>query len=543
MDTIRDEIDKQKSLFQRELNRTELQSYNSRPGMRTVRIHVYRNHSFEPIASIIHPFAGFSGFQLVFSYSDYDDSLSFSDIPTDSDVVLVWVDLARYGRGVDTKSFLNERLRVLRGKSQADIMLFGTGARSLRQEDFDIVGCYVVDPDPLMRRLGDRFFDERLQRVTASRLSNEACLHIAQWLGLSLFPSLLRPILKAIVTDLDNTLYAGVLGEDGIGGIILTDGHRRLQEKLKLLKGQGFFLGIASKNELADVRSMFEMRTDFPLIWDDFSAVGISWEGKDRNIKAIAETLRIAPDSMLFIDDNIGEIIAVKSNIPEIGIVMADAENPSKTIDVLSMYPGLFKWRATDVDIKRAADIRSNEDREKMKIALPHEEYIRQLNLHVAYRINVMSDVERVAELGGKTNQFILSYKRYKEQEIAEIMRHDGRDIVDFSLKDDLSDSGLIGAVISELSGDRLIIEDLFVSCRALGRDIEDVMILRAIDILRKKYSPREIRINYTKGDRNRPAMNWLQKLVKRDLESSGSVALPEYVFDFKAEHVAFSVE
>lgn len=536
-------IELQKILFKKVLNRLELQSCPVLSSVKTVKIHVYRNHAFEPIASVIDPFLNYSGIRAEFSYSGYDDSLSFSNIPDDADVILLWIDLEHYGMTVDIKSFLGERLKFLRGKSKADIVLVALTDETLHQKDFDVSGCYIADVNELKQRVEGLFYDDRLQKVTATRLSNAACLQMARWLGSSLLPPLFYPNVKALVLDLDNTLYSGVLGEDGIDGIILTDGHRKLQEKLKELKEQGFFLSVASKNEIEDVRRMFEKRKDFPLVWEDFSAIGISWDTKVSNIVTIAEKLRIAPDSMVFVDDNIGEIIAVASGLPGIRLLLSDAVDAGNTLEALVCFPGLFKWHRTGDDTKRMADLQSNEVREVLKQSLSQEEYMKQLRLRITYRVNSEKNIFRIAELGGKTNQFIFSYQRLKEQEVKEFMQHKDWDVIDFSLKDNLSDSGLIGVVLTKFSGEILTVEDMFISCRALGREIEDVMILKAIDIVRRKYSPKEVKIRYKKGERNQPALTWLQKMTKHELRESGDVILAESLFAIKSDYVSVSIE
>ncbi len=536
-------IDLQKVLFKKTLNRMELMSCPEQEITRTVRIYVYRNHSFEPVASVIGSFLGYSGIQARFSYGSYDDSLSFSDIPDNLDLVLLWIDFDHYGKDFDVRSFLWDRLGFLRKKTKADILVVGVGGEAVFSENLGMSGCYVADTNVIRNQMGESFYDERFRKITATRLSNAACLEMARWLGMSLLPSIFQPNIKAIVLDLDNTLYAGVLGEDGTEGIILTEEHKRLQEELKKLKEKGFFLSLVSKNEIQDVQEMFRKRKDFPLTWEDFSAVEISWEKKASNILKIAERLRIAPDSMLFIDDNIGEISSVGSNLPDIRMILADSGDPSSTIHALMSFPGIFKWRTTKDDAKRLADLRSNEAREHLRQSLTQEEYIRQLDLRISYHVNDEKNLSRITELGGKTNQFIFSYLRLNEQEVLERMRRDFQDVVDFSLKDRLSDSGLIGTIITSFSDGVLVIEEAFVSCRALGREIEDVMLLKAMDIMRQKHASQEVRINYKKGERNQPARAWLQKITNQELKEDGYAVLPQDLFDIDSNHVTILVD
>ncbi len=122
-------------------------------------------------------------------------------------------------------------------------------------------------------------------------------------------------------------------------------------------------------------------------------------------------------------------------------------------------------------------------------------------------------------------------------------MNRAGWDVVDFSLKDRLSDSGLIGAIITKFVGETLFVEDIFVSCRALGRGIEDVMILKAIDVVRKKYAPKEVRVCYQKGERNKPALMWLEKVSGCTVGEHGSIIFPENLFQIESNHILMSVE
>ncbi|MEG7382016.1 HAD-IIIC family phosphatase, partial [Bacillus subtilis] len=131
-----------------------------------------------------------------------------------------------------------------------------------------------------------------------------------------------------MIVDLDNTLYKGVLGEDGVQGVELTQGHIVLQRHLKLFSQQGLFLGIASKNDEIDVRKLLEERVDFVLKPDDFAYIKASWNDKAESIQEIADLLNIHSSSLLFIDDNLGEIVSVLERHPDIKTIWAqdDAE-------------------------------------------------------------------------------------------------------------------------------------------------------------------------------------------------------------------------
>src|SRR5204863_8283441 len=132
-------------------------------------------------------------------------------------------------------------------------------------------GARVADLRPIASKLGARFLDERAAKFSGTRLSDAACVQTARQLACHWAPASLQPRLKAVALDLDHTPYEGVLGEDGLD-VRLTPGHQALQRHLAGLRDQGIFLALVSRNEEADVRRLFESRTDFPLRWEHFSA-------------------------------------------------------------------------------------------------------------------------------------------------------------------------------------------------------------------------------------------------------------------------------
>jgi FkbH-like protein len=351
-------------------------------------------------------------------------------------------------------------------------------------------------------------------------LSAVALLELSKALGLSYLRALLLPPLKAVVVDLDNTLYYGVLGEDGAAGVILTKNHSRLQRLLVELSQKGILICAATKNNFDDVKQLFAERGDFPLKWDTFAKVCASWEAKSSMIAEIKTYLNINEDSMIFIDDNIGELIEVMSVFPNIKVIQASAD-AELTHKVLRNFPGIFRFSHQQEDVLRKEDIKANEKRQELQQALPPEAYIKSLNMVIRYRINNTDDISRITELSNKTNQFIFSYKRYSAAEIAGIMKREDAVVVSISLSDRLSDSGLIGACIVEKEGRAAVLEELFISCRALGRTIEDIMILNAVKTALDTLNIYLLKVNFIKGERNLPAELFVKAHLARFLNDA----------------------
>ena len=497
-------IELQEYIFEKKPKRRELLQYKPTGTGQPFQIQVFRNHSFELIEHTIAVYLDYSQVNASFLYSNYDDSFSFFDLNTSADLVILWVDCARY-TDVDVQAFLQERVCALRSNYAKPILVIPfRGSITLPQTDAE-----VLNLDDLCAFLGDRAVDVRALAVTGTAMSSHAMLHTAKVLGLQYLPALLRPACKGIVVDFDNTLYQGVLGEDGVDGVVLTPGHLALQQKLKHLAQQGFFLCAASKNEPEDVLTLLEQRKDFPLKKEDFTKLCVSWKPKAEAITQIAEFLNIHPDSLVFVDDNIGELTAVQMAHPDIKLIHAK-EDAAITTEVLENFPGLLKLHQTADDAKRSADVRSNEERKQMQQSMSQEEYIKSLQLQLTYSLDNLHHMPRVAELSKKTNQFIFNYKRYSEAEVDALMSSDHSAVLTLSLADKLSDSGLVGVFVGTKQDDFLTLEECFVSCRALGRGIDEIMVKGAIQILLEHFAVTKVFVQFQKGPRNMPAENFV---------------------------------
>lgn len=515
----------QEYIFEKKPKRRELLQYQPAYEGQKFQIQIFRNHSFELIEHTIAAYLDYSQMNVSFTYSNYDDSFSFFDLDKNTDMVILWVDCARYP-DINVQDFLQERIAALRAAFSKPILVITFRGKFAHTE----TGAEVLNLDELCDFLGDRLVDVRALAVTGTALSSQAMLHIAKVLGLQYLPALLRPSLKGIVVDFDNTLYQGVLGEDGIQGVVLTPGHAALQQELKRLAGQGFFLCAASKNEFADVVALLEQREDFPLKKDDFTKLCVSWNPKAESITEIAAFLNIHPDSLVFVDDNIGELSAVQMMHPSIKMIHAK-EDAAVTTEVLKNFPGLLKLRQTADDAKRSADVRSNEERRQMQQSMSQEDYIKSLQLKLNYELNNLGRMPRVAELSKKTNQFIFNYKRYSEAEVQTLMTSENSAVLTLSLSDKLSESGLVGVFAGCKQDDHLELEECFVSCRALGRGIDEIMVKGALQILLDHFGVSKVHVQFQKGPRNTPAETFVNTYLADYLQESGN-----FNFSFPAD-------
>jgi FkbH-like protein len=518
--------------------RSELLTMQTVWKCQTVKARILRNHSFEFVESVIKPFLAYAGFELQTEYSSYDDSLGLT-LAGPADVELVWLDFERYRAAFDAAGladWLSERIAALRSLSDAPILVTDWTADDAVAEEFnerlhaleaEIPAVYVAPQSAIASRLGSEYFDRRMASLTGTTISNLGCIATASAMGLQWLPALLRPRLKAIVLDLDNTLYSGVLGEDGIAGIVLTDGHRDLQMRLSALRQDGIFLALCSRNEAADVAGLFEVRKDFPLQLNDFSASAISWRDKADGIGAIAETLRIGVGAMLFVDDNPGELADAAARLPELRCL--HAADTAETVRALGRYPGLFQWRASETDQLRIRDLAATKERAELAdAATDPSEYLQSIGVQLDFARSPKNQIDRLHALSHKTNQFAMSLCRLPLTEFARRLDDPDMPIVSIHLRDRLSDSGVIGALLARRDAEVLWIDEICVSCRALGRQIEDVMILGAIHGLLEQWStaPSHIAFAVAKAPRNAPARDWLARVAGRALADDDTVVM-----------------
>lgn len=494
-------------------SRLDLINYQPNSQFPCIKVCVYRNHSFELVEHSIRPFLDFAGLCAKFVYSDYDDTLSFFDMDVTADLLILWLDANRY-KDIDFSEFLKSRLLALKEKYHKPVLVVLLDGE-VDLEDNQIT---VYSLEKFREELRLSFYDYRLEKFSGTVMSSALSLQVSQDLGLNYIPALMRPCLKAIVVDLDNTLYSGVLGEDGSSNVTLTEGHRLLQEKLKALAEQGFFLCIASKNEESDVLELFRVRTDFPLQLNDFTKICCSWNSKAESISEISQFLNIGTDSILFIDDNPGELYSAANAHADIHGLLA-MQDASKTRYILENYPGMLKLKNSAEDAIRSEDVQANAVRSQMQSTLSAEDYIKSLEMSLTFHIDNPKQIERISELSNKTNQFIFNYKRYSPTDIEYLMRCADSSVITVQLTDKLSESGLIAVCTGNKIDDYLEIQECFVSCRALGRGIDEVIVLGMISYMQEALKVSNIKVQFQKGERNLPAEKFVAKYLCSYLE------------------------
>jgi FkbH-like protein len=286
---------------------------------------------------------------------------------------------------------------------------------------------------------------------------------------------------KVIALDGDGTLWQGVLGEDGMEGVRLSEGHAWFQRRLIELKEKGALLVIVSKNEPEDVWELLEVRADFPLNKQDFVAHRIGWKPKSEALRELAVELNVGLDSFLFIDDSPTERATVEAGCPEVTVLPlpADSRHYASQLNRLWCFDALG---ATMEDASRHSMVQAEARRRELAAKNDDlEAYLKSLGLEVRFSVAAYQDVPRLAQLSQKTNQFNLSLRRRDEDAFRALLADGAHQVWKISVVDQFGEYGIVGLIIARLVDSRspvcLEIESFMLSCRALGRGVEEAAL------------------------------------------------------------------
>ncbi|ACU60866.1 non-ribosomal peptide synthetase [Chitinophaga pinensis] len=330
-----------------------------------------------------------------------------------------------------------------------------------------------------------------------------------------------QPSFKLIVLDCDNTLWSGVVGEDGVNGIQLLPEHIALQRFMKQKKEEGFLLALSSKNNEADVWEVFEQRTDMVLRKDDFVTWRINWNNKAANIQEIVTELNIGINACCFIDDSPVECTAVTAAHPEV-LVLQLPEETSFIPRWLSHIWAFDKFTVTEEDRKRTEMYQAEKERRNILEAQPTiGDFLAQLQLQIIVQDVQEADIPRVAQLTERTNQFNLNGQKKTAHEIEAYMLGGARHCKTIRVTDKFGDYGLTGALITTIQEDSLLVDTFLLSCRVLGRQVEQSM-LAVLKEQAQAAGLQKIVCHFTDTGKNKPFAQFLASTSWTAVQTEG---------------------
>lgn len=404
-----------------------------------------------------------------------------------------------------------------------------------------IPGTTVFDAARVVTELGlAHYYDAKLTFLARSPLGGAAQLAVGQRLARQL-RALVRPSCKCLVLDLDNTLWGGVLGEDGVGGIALGEDYpgsvfKAFQRALRSYRDRGVLLAIASKNNEADVAELFANHRDMLLRESDFAAREIHWNDKATSLRAIAERLDIGIDSLAFFDDNPLERAWVREQLPEVTVIDVPSD-PMRYIDALD-GSGAFDQLVVTTDDRNRAEQYVNEHRrrELAATAASPEQFLRALAMKVA--IGPIDDrtMPRVVQLLAKTNQFNVTTRRHTAPQLSSMLAG-GAIGLWMRVADRFGDHGLVGvAIAAPVDGATWRLDSFLMSCRVLGRRVEQAL-LHTIGQRARARGARTLLAEFIPTPKNKPAAsffadNAFAAVADREhawrLDLEGTIAAPD---------------
>ncbi|MCI9336340.1 MAG: HAD-IIIC family phosphatase [Lachnospiraceae bacterium] len=333
---------------------------------------------------------------------------------------------------------------------------------------------------------------------------------------------------KVLLLDLDNTLWGGLAGENDHTPVILSDEHtglmyRNLQRVIAQMQRQGVLLGIVSKNNPEDAMDIIASHPQMALRPEDFAAMRINWRPKPENIAEIAAELNLGLDSFVFWDDSPAERALVKAALPQVAV----PDFPDRPEDLpeamVRIYRQYFEQVAvTSEDRQKTRQYAENAKRNALKTqASDFASYLRQLAMEIS-REAPEANSERLTQLVNKTNQFNLTTKRYEQAAMEKLLRDAGKRVYLYRVKDCFGDNGIIAAVILDLTQAVPMIDTFVMSCRVMGRNLENAIVE---DIEKELYSQgfSSLQARYLPTAKNKPVENLFEKLDYRILATDES--------------------
>jgi FkbH-like protein len=321
--------------------------------------------------------------------------------------------------------------------------------------------------------------------------------------------------IRALVVDLDNTLYKGVIGEDSPDEICVTESHLQLQQFIADISYAGVLVFIATKNNPSDVDLAFELNFLPRLPRSRITSVFSGWNEKSKSMTEIISLLNFSERNILFIDDNGRELTEMAASCPDVLTLSAFS-----TEQLLSALRGAISFQ---IDKSNSADVRIKDIQaralrgEVLSSGMVGPKLLTSLNTKI-HSINVSeeADLNRANELFSKTNQFNFSLNRTKV-DLEQLNSHFG--VVNTSLKDDISDSGTISSICWAYQSDTLNILEFVISCRALGRETERYILKSALLTFFAEKKPSRVVARFLEGARNQPSHDFLRTYFQIDSE------------------------
>ena len=420
------------------------------------------------------------------------DMINFQSSKNNQDIV--------YYSFYDQNEFLDKSHRILISELS---FFFQKNINRLTEKNDNLK---IISLDDLFSNLGfEKNFDLRNYYLMKSRFSLTGIKKLSKSIFSQLSSEKKRK--KVLLLDCDNTLWGGVVGEEGYNKVILGDEgigliYKNFQKVIKKLINSGVLIVLVSKNNEFDVKEVLKKNKNMILKEKDITAMKVNWQEKSKNIIELSKELSLGMDSFVFWDDNPIERKKVKMKVKDVTVI-----NPKKNIEEwprqLASLNIFESGQLTKEDKIKTQLYKIRDDFENNKKNYDDEvQYLRSINISVKVHEINKNNIVRAEQLCNKTNQFNLNLKRLNQKEIIKLTKNKNYDLKMLSLKDDYGDHGLIAIYGINFQKDKFKIDLFAMSCRVLGRYLENWILNKIKDYAKIKKS-RFIHADFVKGPRN----------------------------------------
>lgn len=419
---------------------------------------------------------------------------------------------------------------------------FAELARRLNQfvEENKSSNTYLIDINAIFNRIGvGDALDFKLYNLSKTLYT------ISYWKEYVYLvsPMLLKvtgKVKKAIIFDCDNTLWKGILGEDGYDGIDMSEHskigglYHQVQNMAVWLSKHGVLIGLCSKNNPEDVADVIKRHPDMALKNENIVISQVNWSDKASNLRVISETLNIGLDSLVFVDDSDFEINLIKEQLSQVlcmQVPEAIYDYPAKLGEIINTY---FYFSDSKADLDKTKQYKQQAERAMQKSKFSDiTEYLRSLEIEVTFGVDKAEEAERVSQLTQKTNQLNVCTTRYTQAQIEAIKENPNKSYISLSVKDKFGDSGLTGVAIVSYADGKGKIDDFLMSCRLMGRNIEFSFVDYMMSFL-KEHGCRTVESQYIPTQKNKPVSYFFEKcgfpvVFEKEGEKKYALAISDY--------------
>ena len=402
--------------------------------------------------------------------------------------------------------------------------------RELRRKAAEYRGVYTLDYNALITKHGcEHWGDERKWLMARLPISARHLIDMArEWIRFIV--PLSGRTAKVLACDLDNTLWGGVIGEDGMTGIKVGPEYpgatfQALQRALLDLSRKGILLAVCSKNNLDDAMEAIEKHPGMLVRAKHFAAVRINWTDKAQNLREIAQELNVGVDSLAFIDDNPFEREQVRAALPEVTVIDL-SKNPMEYASAVRNCAVFERLTLSSEDQQRSAMYTEQKQRASAEQTFQSkEDFFRYLEQEADLDPVTELTLARVSQLTQKTNQFNLTTRRYTETQIAEMATKPEWNIFSIKVRDRFGDHGLVGVAITHDERDQCEVDTFLLSCRVIGRTVETALLAHLAESAAQR-GRKQLYGWFLPTKKNAPARDFYEQhgFVRAETSAAGSL-------------------